>query len=165
MITAITDASSRNPQTAPAERSSTLFSPPIYHCQFARHGSSTTRSEFWDPPLLVSAFSSRINIHKMAVASKQDGKNKRPRPSGTGRDGDEARPKPQHDQPRAAPSFVSTLQHEETDFPRGGGTSLTALEVKQTRAEGRREAEAEAAQGVCGIALDPDVADGRASRE
>lgn len=48
-----------------------------------------------------------------------------------------------HDEPRAAPSFVSTLKDEETDFPRGGGTSLTALEVKQTRAEGRREAEAE----------------------
>lgn len=47
-------------------------------------------------------------------------------------------------EPRAAPSFVSTLRAEETDFPRGGGTNLTALEVKQTRAEGRREAEAEA---------------------
>jgi rRNA biogenesis protein RRP5 len=46
-------------------------------------------------------------------------------------------------EPRAAPSFVSTLKAEETDFPRGGGTSLTALEVKQTRDEGRREAEAE----------------------
>jgi len=41
------------------------------------------------------------------------------------------------------PTFVSTLKAEETDFPRGGGTSLTALEVKQTRDEGRREAEAE----------------------
>lgn len=51
-----------------------------------------------------------------------------------------------HDEPRAAPSFVSSLKTEETDFPRGGGTSLTALEVKQTRAEGRREAEAEAEQ-------------------
>lgn len=47
-------------------------------------------------------------------------------------------------EPRPAPSFVSSLRAEETDFPRGGGTSLTALEVKQTRAEGRREAEAEA---------------------
>jgi rRNA biogenesis protein RRP5 len=84
----------------------------------------------------------------MAVASKHDGKNKRARPSSSGQDGAVARPQPQHDQPRPAPSFVSTLQHEETDFPRGGGTSLTALEVKQTRAEGRREAEAEAAQGV-----------------
>jgi rRNA biogenesis protein RRP5 len=55
-----------------------------------------------------------------------------------------------HDEPRPAPSFVSTLKNEEIDFPRGGGTSLTALEVKQTRAEGRREAEAEAAQDVSG---------------
>ena len=46
-------------------------------------------------------------------------------------------------EPRAMPTFVSTLKAEETDFPRGGGTSLTALEVKQTRDEGRREAEAE----------------------
>lgn len=46
-------------------------------------------------------------------------------------------------EPRPTPSFVSTLRAEETDFPRGGGTSLTALEVKQTRDEGRREAEAE----------------------
>lgn len=46
-------------------------------------------------------------------------------------------------EPRAAPTFVSSLKAEETDFPRGGGTSLTALEVKQTKAEGRREAEAE----------------------
>jgi rRNA biogenesis protein RRP5 len=46
-------------------------------------------------------------------------------------------------EPRAAPAFVSTLQMEETDFPRGGGTSLTALEVKQARDEGRREAQAE----------------------
>lgn len=51
--------------------------------------------------------------------------------------------KPAAAEPRPAPSFVSTLKAEETDFPRGGGTSLTALEVKQTRAEGRREAEAE----------------------
>jgi rRNA biogenesis protein RRP5 len=46
-------------------------------------------------------------------------------------------------EPRPMPTFVSTLKAEETDFPRGGGTSLTALEVKQTRDEGRREAEAE----------------------
>lgn len=44
---------------------------------------------------------------------------------------------------RPAPAFTSALQSEEVDFPRGGGTSLTALEVKQTRAEGRREADAE----------------------
>lgn len=47
-------------------------------------------------------------------------------------------------QPRAAPAFKSSLMAEEVDFPRGGGTSLTALEVKQTRAEGRAEADAEA---------------------
>ncbi|WWC65653.1 uncharacterized protein I303_108274 [Kwoniella dejecticola CBS 10117] len=45
---------------------------------------------------------------------------------------------------RPAPSFTSALKDEETDFPRGGGSSLTPLELKQTRAEGRREAEEEA---------------------
>ncbi len=45
--------------------------------------------------------------------------------------------------PRAAPSFTSALQSEEVDFPRGGGTTLTPLEVKQVRAEGRAEADAE----------------------
>ncbi|WVW86696.1 hypothetical protein I302_108750 [Kwoniella bestiolae CBS 10118] len=46
--------------------------------------------------------------------------------------------------PRPAPAFLSALKDEETDFPRGGGSSLTPLELKQTRAEGRREAEEEA---------------------
>ncbi|WRT69490.1 uncharacterized protein IL334_006476 [Kwoniella shivajii] len=46
--------------------------------------------------------------------------------------------------PRPAPTFTSALKEEETDFPRGGGSSLTPLELKQTRAEGRREAEEEA---------------------
>nr|XP_019009138.1 rRNA biogenesis protein RRP5 [Kwoniella pini CBS 10737]OCF47919.1 rRNA biogenesis protein RRP5 [Kwoniella pini CBS 10737] len=46
--------------------------------------------------------------------------------------------------PRPTPSFTSALKDEETDFPRGGGSSLTPLELKQTRAEGRREAEEEA---------------------
>lgn len=55
---------------------------------------------------------------------------------------DGSQPKPAVE-PRAMPTFVSTLKAEETDFPRGGGTSLTALEVKQTRDEGRKEAEAE----------------------
>ncbi|BEI83321.1 hypothetical protein CcaverHIS002_0311890 [Cutaneotrichosporon cavernicola] len=45
--------------------------------------------------------------------------------------------------PRAAPAFTSALQAEEVDFPRGGGTTLTPLEVKQVRAEGRAEADAE----------------------
>ena len=46
--------------------------------------------------------------------------------------------------PRAAPSFLSSLQSDETDFPRGGGTTLTPLEYKQVLQEGRREADAEA---------------------
>jgi rRNA biogenesis protein RRP5 len=45
--------------------------------------------------------------------------------------------------PRPTPSFLSSLQNDETDFPRGGGSSLTALEYKQVRDEGRREAEEE----------------------
>ncbi|WWD20117.1 hypothetical protein CI109_104592 [Kwoniella shandongensis] len=46
--------------------------------------------------------------------------------------------------PRPVPSFTSALREEETDFPRGGGSTLTPLELKQTRAEGRKEAEEEA---------------------
>lgn len=46
--------------------------------------------------------------------------------------------------PRPAPAFTSTLQSDETDFPRGGGSTLTAFEFKQVREEGRREAENEA---------------------
>ncbi|WVQ79413.1 hypothetical protein IAT38_001510 [Cryptococcus sp. DSM 104549] len=46
--------------------------------------------------------------------------------------------------PRPAPSFTSALKEDEADFPRGGGSSLTAFEYKQVREEGRREAEEEA---------------------
>ena len=73
-------------------------------------------------------------------------KSRKPRASASGSGANLTAKK--HDEPRAAPSFVSSLKTEETDFPRGGGTSLTALEVKQERSEGRREAEAEAEQ-VC----------------
>ncbi|ODO00747.1 rRNA biogenesis protein RRP5 [Cryptococcus wingfieldii CBS 7118] len=45
---------------------------------------------------------------------------------------------------RPAPAFTSSLQAEEADFPRGGGSSLTAFEFKQVREEGRKEAEEEA---------------------
>ncbi|WVQ75049.1 hypothetical protein IAR50_004658 [Cryptococcus sp. DSM 104548] len=45
---------------------------------------------------------------------------------------------------RTAPAFTSSLQAEEADFPRGGGSSLTAFEFKQVREEGRKEAEEEA---------------------
>jgi rRNA biogenesis protein RRP5 len=37
----------------------------------------------------------------------------------------------------------STLLTEEVDFPRGGGTSFTPLEVKAIRAEAMKEANAE----------------------
>jgi hypothetical protein len=42
----------------------------------------------------------------------------------------------------------SLLKPEAIDFPRGGGTSLTAHEVKVSRAEGAREAKADAAREV-----------------
>lgn len=38
---------------------------------------------------------------------------------------------------------VSTLIADEVDFPRGGGTSLTPLEVKTLRAEAAKEADKE----------------------
>ncbi|KAI5448963.1 rRNA biogenesis protein rrp5 [Naganishia albida] len=50
--------------------------------------------------------------------------------------------------PSAAPRpvFTSSLVADETDFPRGGGTSLTPFEYKGLREEGRREADAEIAE-------------------
>jgi hypothetical protein len=39
--------------------------------------------------------------------------------------------------------ILSTLIAEEVDFPRGGGTSFTPLEVKKIRAEGLKEADEE----------------------
>ena len=50
--------------------------------------------------------------------------------------------------PRPAPAFLSALQNEEVDFPRGGGSSLTPLELKQSQVEGRREADAEATASI-----------------
>lgn len=93
----------------------------------------------------------------MAIESKKRnyGGDKKPRASD--RDNADAGPSTSS-APRPAPSFVSSLQKEEGDFPRGGGTSLTAFEVKQVRDEGRREADAEAAQEVstvvwCGVVI------------
>lgn len=53
-----------------------------------------------------------------------------------------------------APAFTSTLQHEEVDFPRGGGTSLTALEMKETMLEGRKMADMEVEQEAEGAKKD-----------
>lgn len=47
--------------------------------------------------------------------------------------------KPATSQPR--PVFTSALLADEGDFPRGGGTTLTPLEYKEVRDEGRKEAE------------------------
>ena len=47
--------------------------------------------------------------------------------------------KPASSQPR--PVFASALLADEGDFPRGGGTTLTPLEYKEVRDEGRKEAE------------------------
>ena len=49
---------------------------------------------------------------------------------------------------RTGPAFTSALKADEGDFPRGGGTTLTAFELKQVREEGRREADAELAAEV-----------------
>ena len=46
--------------------------------------------------------------------------------------------------PRPARSFLSALKDDETDFPRGGGSSLTPFEQRQVQAEGRREADEDA---------------------
>jgi hypothetical protein len=69
---------------------------------------------------------------------------KRSRPNDDSADAKKSRvANPAQAAPRPAPSFLSSLQSDETDFPRGGGSSLTALEYKQVREEGRREAEDE----------------------
>ncbi|KAL1737754.1 hypothetical protein HDZ31DRAFT_15359, partial [Schizophyllum fasciatum] len=41
---------------------------------------------------------------------------------------------------KSAPQPTSTLVQEEVDFPRGGGSSFTPLEVKAIRAEAVKEA-------------------------
>ncbi len=45
--------------------------------------------------------------------------------------------------PSVNPVFTSALVADETDFPRGGGTSLTPLELKETREAGRKQADSE----------------------
>ncbi|WWC95372.1 hypothetical protein V866_002234 [Kwoniella sp. B9012] len=75
----------------------------------------------------------------MAIQNK-----KRNQPDGESSNTKKAKTGESSSAPRPAPAFLSALKDEETDFPRGGGSSLTPLELKQTRAEGRREAEEEA---------------------
>lgn len=43
----------------------------------------------------------------------------------------------------APPAPVSQLVQDEVDFPRGGGSSLTPLEIKSLRAEAAKEADQE----------------------
>lgn len=50
---------------------------------------------------------------------------------------------PKRSAPEAAPQAVE----EEAAFPRGGGSTLSALEAKTLRAEGAAQARAEAAAG------------------
>lgn len=50
--------------------------------------------------------------------------------------------KAREDAPKPAPTH-STLVADDIDFPRGGGTSLTPLEVKTLRAEAAKEADSE----------------------
>jgi hypothetical protein len=47
------------------------------------------------------------------------------------------------DVPEKPVQFISNLMNEEVDFPRGGGTSLTAAEVKAIQAEATQEANEE----------------------
>lgn len=65
--------------------------------------------------------------------------------------------KPSSSAPRAV--FSSALVADETEFPRGGGTTLTPIEYKKVRDEGRKEAEQDAEavslSQACGIAAHP----------
>jgi rRNA biogenesis protein RRP5 len=45
--------------------------------------------------------------------------------------------------PEKPVQLISNLMNEEVDFPRGGGTSLTAAEVKAIQAEATQEANEE----------------------
>ncbi len=47
------------------------------------------------------------------------------------------------EKPQNAPPTTSTLTTDDIDFPRGGGTSYTPLEVKTIRAEALKEADRE----------------------
>lgn len=62
------------------------------------------------------------------------------------------KPKTEKPTTKAVPPAASTLISEEVDFPRGGGTSLSALEVKTLRAEAVKEAD-EALFEVCETAV------------
>ncbi|KAJ3505470.1 hypothetical protein NLJ89_g7399 [Agrocybe chaxingu] len=53
------------------------------------------------------------------------------------------KPKKSRTDSKSQPQPTSTLLAEEVDFPRGGGTSFTPLEVKAIRAEAVKEADAE----------------------
>ena len=52
-------------------------------------------------------------------------------------------PKKSKDKAEKPPQPVSTLVSDDIDFPRGGGTTLTPLEVKTLRAEAAKEADKE----------------------
>lgn len=62
------------------------------------------------------------------------------RSNGTSHD-DRKSKKPKTEKPTTKAAATSTLIPEEVDFPRGGGTSLSALEVKTLRAEAVKEAD------------------------
>lgn len=53
---------------------------------------------------------------------------------------DNSSKKPKTSKEEKAPQPPSTVLAEDVDFPRGGGTSFTALEVKAIRAEAVKEA-------------------------
>lgn len=54
-------------------------------------------------------------------------------------EGEENAERPASTQPKQV--FTSALVADEADFPRGGGTTLTPLEYKEIREEGRQEAD------------------------
>ena len=67
---------------------------------------------------------------------------KRPRDATTTSESQRKKPKVSLEIPENVPGSI--LRAEEVDFPRGGGTSLTAVEYKKIRSEGLREAKEEA---------------------
>jgi hypothetical protein len=103
-------------------------------------GLQKARGDITSPSKMVSqkrALDDSSTSQKAKKRKGQDGEKSKDRKS---RQKDSSQGKQQQVQPLARPA-ASLLNAEEIDFPRGGGSSLTALEVKAIRAEGAREAE------------------------
>lgn len=79
-------------------------------------------------PAFSSASSSKVKPDYSKLTRKPEKQNK---------------PREQATDNATATARTTLLASEEIDFPRGGGTTLTALELKEARAEGVKDAESQ----------------------